>query len=236
MTNSWRFPQPTDKPTKKGYKKIYSIHKIYGIVVLLLFSFVIGSCRASDVPTNATVPDRSLAAENLVIERISPLAVEKASAPVLMRVPDLDFEVRVTPMGWVVTDVAGQRTTKWVIPTISVGWHVNSAGTGAAGNTVLSGHQAVGDAVFAPLALGEIKVDQQVLLTAEDGTVYIYRIAEVSEPIAVTGATEEDKAAAAAYVADSKDAKLTLVTGWPDFSTTHRIFAVAEFVGRAQSQ
>jgi hypothetical protein len=50
----------------------------------------------------------------------------------------------------------------------------------------------------------------------------------------MTGASKDELARADAYIAPSQQAKLTLITGWPDFTTTHRVFAVAEFVGKAK--
>jgi sortase (surface protein transpeptidase) len=117
------------------------------------------------------------------------------------------------------------------VPLEAIGWHVNSAGAGQAGNVVLSGHQAQGAALLAPLALGDIAVGQELLLTDAQGQVFLYSVTEVSDPIPVTGATAEDDALAATYAAPSSQPKLTLITGWPDFTTTHRIFAVAELVG-----
>jgi hypothetical protein len=70
-----------------------------------------------------------------------------------------------------------------------------------------------------------------VLLTDGDGITFVYRITEVTDPIPVTGATPDEIARASTYFAPTTTARLTLVTGWPDFTTTHRIFAVAEFVG-----
>jgi sortase (surface protein transpeptidase) len=134
-------------------------------------------------------------------------------------------------MGWTVVDVDGQRTTRWVVPADEVGWHITSAGAGGAGRVVLSGHQALGLAPFKPLALGEIVPGQEILLTDSEGIVFVYRVTEVTEPIPLTGATAEEEALAASYLAPSDEALLTLVTGWPDFTTTHRVFAVAEFLG-----
>jgi sortase (surface protein transpeptidase) len=42
------------------------------------------------------------------------------------------------------------------------------------------------------------------------------------------GATAEDNAAAAAFLAPTASAQLTLITGWPVDTTTHRIFVTAE--------
>jgi sortase (surface protein transpeptidase) len=97
---------------------------------------------------------------------------------------------------------------------------------------ILAGHQALGDAVFAPLALGDITVGQTVELTDSAGTTFAYRIVEVSDPIPVLGATEADDALARSYVQPSETPILTMMTGWPDFTTTHRIFAVAEYLGQ----
>ena len=120
------------------------------------------------------------------------------------------------------------------MPLESVGWHVNSAGAGALGNTALSGSQTNGEAVFAPLALGSVVPGQEVRLTDEDGIVFVYRVREVSDPIPVTGATEEEKAVAETFLSSGDRAQLTLITGWPDFTTTHRVFAAADFLGTSK--
>ncbi len=162
-----------------------------------------------------------------------PLAPSEAQPPVTLQLAELGLTLDITTMGWVVTEENGQRTTKWIVPTDAIGWQANSVGAGGAGNLILSGHQALGSAVFAPLALGDIAVGQEVDLTDTDGQTFRYRVVEVSEPIPILGATEEDNALSRSYVQPSESAILTMMTGWPDFTTTHRIFAVAEYVGRA---
>jgi sortase (surface protein transpeptidase) len=134
-------------------------------------------------------------------------------------------------MGWTVTESDGQRTTKWIVPESAAGWHVNSVGAGAAGNLILSGHQVQGDAVFAPLSLGDIAVGQEILIEDEEGVLFVYQIVDVSEPIPATGATEAEVAQALEYLAPTDGATLTMITGWPDFTTTHRVFARAELLG-----
>jgi len=194
------------------------------LLVLLASLVLVLGCQPIQAP--AATPDST------------PTPVEEPTAepyqglpPVSLRVPDLALELPITAMGWVVTEANGQRTTEWIVPLDSIGWHVNSAGAGGAGNTILSGHQASGDALFAPLALGDIAAGQEIQLVDDQGQTFIYRVTEVSEPIPLVGATEEDNALAQTYVAPTTTPQLTLVTGWPDFTTTHRIFAVAEYVG-----
>ncbi|MCW5843579.1 MAG: sortase [Caldilinea sp.] len=156
------------------------------------------------------------------------------NAPVTLSIPDLDLEIPVEPMGWEPTTQAGQRTTRWVVPEEAVGWAVTSAGAGEAGNTVIAGHQARGAALFAPIALGDVAVEQTIDLATESGDVFTYRVVEVSDPIPVIGATDDERAQSAAYMAPTTDGRLTLITGWPADTTTHRVFVVAELVGAAE--
>lgn len=193
-------------------------------VVLLLLA-------ACQIRPPASTSPQAAAPAAAQTQPLQPLPAEQSKAPQKLAITAIGLDVAISPMGWTVTDVNGQRTTKWVVPTDTLGWAVNSAGVGATGRVVLAGNQAAGAAVLAPLARGEISVGQEVALTDGDGLVFVYRVTEVTEPIALAGATAEEVAKAAAYVAPSDKALLTLVTGWPDFTTTHRVFAVAELVG-----
>lgn len=166
-----------------------------------------------------------------VVSEIAPYPAEQAIGPIRIQIPAIGLDAPVIAMGWKVAVINGKRTTEWNLPEDKAGWHINSAGAGAAGNTIISGRQVGGAAVFAPLALGSVAPGQQVLLTDGDGITFVYKIAEVTDPIPLTGATPDEVARAATYFAPTKKARLTLVTGWPDFTTTHRIFAVADFVG-----
>jgi hypothetical protein len=155
-------------------------------------------------------------------------------SPVAITIPALALSAPVVPMGWEETQVDGERTTQWVVPEDAVGWPVNGVELGDSGRIVLAGQQATEAAPLAALARGEVEPGQEIELSDSAGVTYLYTVIEVSEPIALIGATAEDEAAAAAYVAPTDEAMLTLITGWPDFTTTHRIFAVAEFTSVSQ--
>jgi len=185
---------------------------------------------AADNTTDATPVATQTAAEVAVVEA-APLAPDQTTGPVRLQIPAIGLDVPVIAMGWRLDVVNGVRTTVWDIPDDKAGWHINSAGAGAAGNTVISGRQVGGAAVFAPLALGSLTTGQQVLLTDGDGIVFVYRVNRVTQPIPITGATPGEEAQAAAYFAPMTRAQLTLVTGWPDFTTTHRVFVIADYVG-----
>ena len=118
------------------------------------------------------------------------------------------------------------------VPLDTLGWAVNSAAAGTPGNVIIAGHQALGAELFRPLALGEVSVGQEIDLLGDDGITYAYRVSEVSPPIPAIGATAAEIAQAAAYLAPSDDARLTLLSGWPADTTTHRLFVVAEYTGK----
>lgn len=206
-------------------------------VVLLL---LVAGCQGEVAPPPSTTPESassagvgSAAAASVPgeIVDVPPLGPDETTGPVQLRIPAINLDVPVIAMGWRLEVVDGERTTVWDVPFDEAGWHMNSAGAGGAGNTIISGRQVGGAAVFAPLALGSILEGQDILLTDGDGIVFVYRVTEVTEPIPITGATPDQQAQAAAYFQPTDNAQLTLVTGWPEFTTTHRVFAVADFVG-----
>jgi len=204
-----------------------------GAVVMVAF-LMLAACQQGVTEESAVAGAGADEQGTMEQNQVQAVAADKAAAPVRLQIPDIGMDVPVTPMEWHVITVGGTRTTAWDVPLDSLGWHTNSAGAGAKGNVLLSGRQADGDALLEPLALGSIKPGQDVILTDENGAEFTYRIREVSEPIPVSGATEEEEALALEYVAPTDEAELTLISGWPEFTTTHRIFAVADLVDRSE--
>lgn len=211
----------------------------YTLLLMSLLLFVLGACtpiaqtlpETTEAPTSEPIGEETAAEVETSFESIDPLSADQALAPVALSIPAVGLETPVESMGWTVTESDGQRTTKWIVPETAAGWHVNSAGAGAAGNLILSGHQVQGNAVFAPLSLGDVAAGQDVLIEDEEGVLFVYQIVDVSEPIPATGASEAEIAQAMDYLAPTDGAALTLITGWPDFTTTHRVFARAELLG-----
>jgi len=202
-------------------------------IVLTACQTSVGNASTAPAETEAEAAATPAPAESSVLP-MDPLAADQSAPPARLEIPDLGLDVDVVPMGWQIVTVDGERTTMWAPPEEQAGWHVNSAHAGALGNVLISGRQADGAAVFAPLALGSVTSGQEIWLTDQDGVTFVYQVSEVSEPIPITGATDEEIERAAAYQEQSDTAKLTLITGWPDFTTTHRVFVVAEFLGALQ--
>lgn len=188
-----------------------------------------------EVATETPITEEATATEDSTLEEtVDAQPALPGNPPVEIEIPALSLVIPVTPMGWESTEVDGQTTTRWVVPDEAAGWAPNSARAGDAGNVVIAGHQARGEAVFAAISLGEVELDQDIVLADETGNTFTYRVVEVSEPIPVLGATDAEIAQAAAYAAPTVDARLTLITGWPAATTTHRVFVVAELVTNAQ--
>jgi sortase (surface protein transpeptidase) len=187
--------------------------------------------EAGTAETSQNTEVAAASAAGGTVAEIEPYPLDQTTGPVRVQIPEINLDAPIIAMGWRVEMADGKRTTVWDVPLDEAGWHINSAGAGGQGNTIVSGRQVGGSALFAPLALGSVAPGQEVLLTDGDGIVFVYRITEVTDPIPVTGATPDEIARAAEYFAPTTTARLTLVTGWPEFTTTHRIFAVAEFVG-----
>ncbi len=179
-------------------------------------------------------PPASTPEPPVAYQAMDPLSPEQTSPPVSLRFVELDRTVPVTAMGWRIVEVGGERTTQWNVPEESAGWHPNSVGPGGAGNLVISGHQLLGAAVFAPLAQGQLKPGQHILVTDAEGREFVYQVSQVTDPLPISNDLAQETALAAQFMGPTATPQLTLVTGWPDFTTTHRIIAVAQFLGIAR--
>ncbi len=218
-------------------------------LLLSLLGLLLAACQSMATPVQSAVPADTTTAtvtEVNAAASVAPAANEATEStvptdttesflpPLRLAIPALDFATAVEPMAWQVTEVDGQRQAVWEIPESSAGWHINSAGTGAAGNILISGHHRQGAAVFAALARGEVSLDDEIYLTDEAGKTFRYVVTEIAAPIPITGATEAEQERLAAYQAPSNEGKLTLITGWPDFSNTHYLVIVAQLSGELE--
>lgn len=210
-------------------------------ICLPLLFFMLIACQNTPVASTPTAQQPTAISENnqtpvadFVVQSQQVIAAEEAGAPQRLVAPSIDFAAPIEAMGWQVTQVEGERKAVWQVPENSVGWHLNSAQPGTAGNMVLSGHHLLGAAVFAPLARGELALGAPLLVTDDQGRTFLYQVSAIGEPIPAIGGTPEEQQQAEAYLAPSSEAKLTLMTGWPDFSDTHYLFISATFTGVVQ--
>ncbi|MBX3011855.1 MAG: class F sortase [Caldilineaceae bacterium] len=213
-------------------------------VLLSLLLLALAACQSNPsraapqaMPTTAlpaitAVPQTSAStAFTYTVQSSEPLTTEVAGVPTRLVIPALGLTLPIEAMGWQVAQVEGERQAVWEVPPSSAGWHLNSARPGTVGNMTLSGHHLLGAAVFAPLARGEITVGTQLLVSDDQGRTFLYEVTEIAPPIPAFGATTAEQEQAAAYLAPTETATLTLVTGWPDFSDTHYLFVRATYLG-----
>lgn len=211
--------------------------KLFLLVLSVLSTIVIG-CGDTSVVSTPSAPNTTEApvSEPLsatpTVQTFEPIPESELTPPVLIEIPIAGLLHTVVPMEWEIAEVDGERTTVWKVPEEAAGWHIDSANAGAVGNVIISGHQEQGEAVFKAISLGSVSVGQEVNLTDNNGNTFVYRISEISEPIPLEGATADQLASVEQYYAQSQKPLLTLITGWPDFTTTHRLFVQAEMVGR----
>lgn len=142
-----------------------------------------------------------------------------------LAIPAIDLTTDVFVRGWqAVKQADGTMVSKWDDVLYAAGWHKNSAAPGSKGNIVISGHSNMSGSIFRDL--WQLRPGQTIYL--DQGRVrYAYRIDEVTiEP--ETDASEAQRAANAAYLHQTDDNRLTLITCWPWDDNTHRVFVVAK--------
>ncbi|MEZ4727835.1 MAG: sortase [Caldilineaceae bacterium] len=150
-------------------------------------------------------------------------AVEKALFQ--LEIPTIDLTTAVLGRGWQQVAAAdGTLVSQWEEVAFAAGWHKNSAALGQPGNTVISGHNNVAGSVFRDL--WQLTPGETIYL--DQGRVrYAYVIDQVTVE-RETNASPAQQAENAAYLHQTDDNRLTLITCWPWNDTTHRVFVVAK--------
>jgi sortase A len=139
-------------------------------------------------------------------------------------VPKIGVNEKIVEIG--LKKVGSGENTQYVWNTAkyAVGHRSNSANPGEPGNIVLSGHNNVYGEVFRRLDKLE-PGDLVFLYTLDEEFVYVVQKKDL---VRAVGATVEDEAKHARYVARTPDETLTLTSCWPYATYTHRIYIVAK--------
>ena len=131
-------------------------------------------------------------------------------------------------VSWHLEEIEGQTLGVWDTVSGAVGHHHGTAAFGGQGNYVLSGHsRAAEGGVFQRLA--ELEPGDEVLLVTAAGATYRYEV-ESLDKLPELGADLAERRAHAAVMAPTQDARLTLITCWPDWAYTHRLVVVATLI------
>ncbi len=161
---------------------------------------------AGEVPVTYTVP-------------------EIGAVPVRIRIPAIDLEAPIVPISWKEVTIDGVVQPMWDVPNWrAAGWHETSAKIGAAGNTVLNGHNTSNGEVFRDLY--KLDVGAEILIEADDGLTYTYTVTE-KLILPEAGQSIETRMQNAQYVLPTGDERLTLVTCHPYGSLANRLLIIA---------
>jgi LPXTG-site transpeptidase (sortase) family protein len=141
-----------------------------------------------------------------------------------IRIPAINLWAPVTPVGWLAGgDPADPASTDWDSPNAQVGWMVNGAlPDDISGNIILYGHNNIDSSVF--LNLYKLKAGDGITLQTGNGEL-AYRVFEVT--ILPVQNKAEDLAAYKAYLGQSSDLRLTLISCYPPVSNTERVVVIA---------
>ncbi len=141
--------------------------------------------------------------------------------PVKLEITTLDVATDVIAVGWR-TSAEG---VQWDSPKNAAGFVINSAAPGNVGNTVIYGHNNIEGEVFKNLS--DVEAGDEIKLTAEDGTVYLYEVEEVVR-FQEQGITADQRLEHLSYFDPTQDQRLTLLTCWPYTGNSHRVAVVAK--------
>lgn len=183
------------------------------------------TATATPEPTPAQQDVPSTPVEPTAMPTATPTEVWPGTAPVTLTVPAIDLVAPVVPIGWKIERISGQDQAIWDVPDWrAAGWHEGTAPLGLPGNTVLNGHNTANGEVFRNLY--KVEVGEQLLLTGEDGEVYVYDVGEkyilreAGQPLSVR---QEN----ARYIQGTPDERITLVTCHPYGSLANRLVVIA---------
>ncbi len=150
---------------------------------------------------------------------------ELSNPTLRLSIPALEIDAPVIPVSSQnKQNRSGRRYKQWSVPNLyAVGWHDSSAPPGQIGNIVLNGHNNIHGAIFADLV--DLTLGEQIILYEVDRQ-HIYEVVH-REFLPETGEPLRTRLRNARWIAPSNDARLTLVTCWPNSSNSHRLVVVA---------
>jgi LPXTG-site transpeptidase (sortase) family protein len=141
-----------------------------------------------------------------------------------LSIPSINLEAPVIALSLADKEVEGVKVLRLPVPnSYAVSWDITSAEPGFAGNTILTGHSNLYGGVFSNL--DELTYGAEVAVWSEYG-VFSYYVNSV-EYIEENGQPLEVRYNNAQWLNDSVDDRVTLITCWPNSTSSHRLVVVA---------
>ncbi|MFH1086917.1 MAG: sortase [Chloroflexota bacterium] len=152
----------------------------------------------------------------------SPAPAEAIGQIVIARI---GLQAPIVPVSWHLREADGLVEGEWDAPADVVAHHRGTAPLGGRGNCVLSGHSSDRQGgVFQ--RLHELRRGDRIVLVDDLGQQFTYTVEEITS-VPELGIGPEQRRANARVMLPTDDARLTLITCWPDWAYTHRLIVVA---------
>lgn len=141
----------------------------------------------------------------------------QVAVPIRIKIPKINVNSNIV-------EVAARRDGTWGTAAYAVAYEKGSGLLGQADNMVLSGHNNFEGEVFRRLS--ELTLGDMIYVYSKDRE-YRYKVVETAT-IPWVGASQADRRRHLQYLLPSTEPKLTLVSCWPYWFYTHRIYVVAK--------
>lgn len=184
-------------------------------------------------PINVVTPTSTPNVTQNLAPIVNPAKILAAAMPKATRVviPSINVDSQILEMGYTFEVVDGETVTNWQIPDNAVGHMIGSANPGGLGNVVLSGHNNILGAVFRKLYT--VQVGDQITVFNAKGAGFTYRVSQ-SFIVQERGADLAQRLNNAQVLLPTTDARLTLISCWPETDNSNRAIVIADLVGAAQ--
>jgi sortase A len=149
-----------------------------------------------------------------------------------LRIPKIDLDIAVIPVGSKTIADAGGTKTVWADVPNAGGFHRTSAYPGNPGNTVINGHRDILGAVFRHL--DRLARGDEITLYVDQAT-YPYLVTDILV-VPETFASAAQRAENLRLIGYMPEERLTLVTCTPVGLATHRLLVIARPPEQAMPQ
>ncbi|MBN1202003.1 MAG: sortase [Anaerolineae bacterium] len=175
-------------------------------------------------PVILTTPPTSSTLTATATRTPSPTPTPRPAVPDHILIDAIGLEAPVVPVGQHSLRIGEQVYSQWDVPNVyAAGWHQTSAPLGQPGNTVINGHHNVHGEIFRYL----IELEPGDIVTLESqGERYFYLVAQTMT-LAEQDEPVEVRQANARWILPTDDERVTLITCWPYYASTHRLIVIA---------
>ncbi len=158
----------------------------------------------------------------------TPAPVGALSAPQRIVIKKINADVQIVSMRWTAFVRDGRWQSQWDVPKNDVGHIFDTANPGERGNVVLAGHNNLYAAVFKKLYT--LNPGDEIEIHNRQKKRFLYRVVE-SYIVAEEGQPIAKRLENARVMEPTQDARLTIISCWPEWSNVYRAIIIAKLIG-----